>query len=192
MAHYSGYVVVPTDSFESFKSAVNGNSYDVDGVAGCQCVDLSKLINWNLGFPSPYYDTGGTGYAWGGWTVPSARNFNAGSEYTLVTSVQDIKKGDMIVMDATSSNPAGHVTFANEDYNGTSSLSCLGQNQGGDPAPGGGTTVNIANLGLGQFLGAFRLKKWQPGPGPTPATTQKRFPWVLYARRLRQKRTPQA
>ena len=191
MAHYNGYVTLPTGSYEAFRDAVNGNSYDADGIAGCQCVDLSKELNYNLGYSSPYYDTGGTGYAWGGWTVDSARAFNAGTSYTLVTRVQDIKKGDMIVMDATTLNPAGHVTFANEDYNGTMTLSCLGQNQGGTPAPGGGTTVNIANLGLGEFLGAFRLTAWQPGPTPT-GDSNKRFPWVLYARKLRQKRMPQA
>lgn len=190
MAHYNGYVSVPTSSYDAFKNAVNGNSYDVDGIAGCQCVDLSKLINYNLGYSSPYYDTGGTGYAWGGWTVASARTFNAGSSYTLVYDKTQIKKGDMIVMNATTANPAGHVTFANEDYNGTNSLSCLGQNQGGSPAPGGGTTVNVATLGLSEFLGAFRLTAWQPTPpGPTPASTQRRFPWAIYARRLRQKRS---
>lgn len=188
MAHYNGYVAVPIGTYEAFRDAVNGNSYDVDGVAGCQCVDLIKLLNWNLGYSSPYYDTGGTGYAWGGWTVDSARTFNAGSSYTLVYDKTQIKKGDVIVMDATSGNPAGHICLANEDYNGTNSLSCLGQNQGGTPVPGGGTTVNINTLGLGDFLGVFRPTFWQPTPPPTPTETQRRFPWAIYARKLRQKR----
>ena len=184
MAHYNGYVSLPTGTYNDFKNAVNGNSYEADGVAGCQCVDLIKELNYNLGFSSPYYDTGGTGYAWGGWTNTSARNFNAGTAYTLIYDKAQIKQGDVIVMNATPSNPAGHICLANEDYNGTDFLSCLGQNQGGAPAPGGGTTVNINTLGLNDFLGAFRLIAWQP---PEPEEEKKRFPWVLYARKLRER-----
>ena len=184
MAHYNGYVSLPTNSYDEFKNAVNGNSYDADGISGCQCVDLIKELNYNLGFSSPYYDTGGTNYAWGGWTNVNARNFNAGSSYTLVYDKTSIKKGDVIVMGATTSNPAGHICLADEDYNGSDSLRCLGQNQGGEPAPGGGTTININTLRLNDFLGIFRLNKWQPTP-PTPTRSRSKFPWVLYARKLR-------
>lgn len=187
MAHYNGYVTVPTSSYEAFRNAVNGNSYDVDGIAGCQCVDLAKLLNYNLGFSSPYYSTGGTGAAYGGWTVTSARTFNAGSAYTLIYDKTQIKKGDMVVIDKFTGNDYGHVGFADEDYSGNNLRMCS-QNNGGTPAPGGGTTVNVANYALTHFLGAFRLTAWQPTPPPTPTATQKRFPWVLYARKLRTKR----
>ena len=188
MTHYSGYVTLPTNSYEAFRDAVNGNSYDADGVAGCQCVDLAKEINWNLGFSSPYWDTGGTGSAYGGWSVESARTFNAGSKYTLIYDKTQIKKGDMIVINYFTGNPYGHVGFADEDYHGNTIRMCS-QNNGGTPAPGGGTTVNIANYSLTNFLGAFRLNAWQPTP-PTPSSaSSERFPWVLYARKLRQKRS---
>lgn len=189
MAHFDGYTVVPIGSYNAFKNAVNGNSYDVDGIAGCQCVDLAKLLNWNIGFSSPYWDTGGTGYAWGGWTVTSARTFNAGSVYTLIYDKTQIKRGDMVVFDAWVGNEAGHVAFADEDYNGTNYINLLGQNQRGTPAPGGGTTVNVNNVvSLQYFLGAFRFSAWQPLP-PTPTDTSHRFPWAIYARKLRQKRS---
>ena len=184
MAHYSGYVPIDVSSYEAFKNAVNGNSYDADGISGCQCVDLAKEINYNLGYSSPYWDTGGTGSAYGGWSIESARNFNADGQYTLVYNFADIKKGDMIVFNHFIGNPYGHVGFADEDYSGSVNLRILSQNNGGDPVPGGGTTVNIANYSLNYFLGAFRLTSWQP----TPDIQQKnRFKWVLYARKLRNK-----
>lgn len=188
MAHYSGYVAIPIGSYDAFRNEVNGNSYDVDGIAGCQCVDLAKLLNWNLGFSSPYWSTGGTGSAYGGWSVDSARAFNAGTQYTLINDKTQIKRGDMIVINHFTGNPDGHVGFADEDYNGNSIMMCS-QNNGGTPAPGGGTTVNIASYSLTNFLGAFRLTAWQPTPPPPTPTEEHRFPWVLYARKLRQKRS---
>ena len=189
MAHYSGYVTITTSSYDAFKSAVNGNSYDADGVAGCQCVDLAKEINYNLGFSSPYWDTGGTGSAYGGWSVESARTFNAGTRYTLVYDKTQIKRGDMIVFNYFTGNPYGHVGFADEDYNGSNTIRILSQNNGGTPVPGGGTTVNVANYSLSYFLGAFRLNSWQPIP-PTPTeSTEHRFPWAIYAAKLRKRRS---
>ena len=184
MAHYSGAVPVPTSSYEAFKAAVNVNSFDFDYVAGCQCVDLAKLLNYNLGYTSPYWDTGGTGSAYGGWTVESARIFNAGNDYyTLIYNVDELKKGDMIVINHFTGNLYGHVGFADEDYSNPNNIRMLSQNNGGDPAPGGGTTVNVANYSLHNFLGAFRLISWQE-------VTQERrnkFKWVLYANKLRKK-----
>ena len=185
MAHYYGPVTVPVDSYESFKSAVNGNSFEFDYIAGCQCVDLAKLINYNLDYPSPYWSTGGTGNAYGGWTVDSARVFNASDKYTLITDMFQIKKGDMIVFNNFIGNPYGHVGFADEDYHNTMNIKILSQNNGGTPAPGGGTTVNVANYSLLHFLGAYRLKSWQK---PTPLNLSKsKFPWVLYTRKLRKR-----
>lgn len=183
MAHYDGYVPVDTNTYDAFKNAVNGNSYDVDYVASCQCVDLAKLLNYNLGYSSPYWSTGGVGSAWGGWAIQTAREFNAGNSYTLITRIEDIKRGDMIVYNHFTGNPYGHVGFADEDYNGTYNLRILSQNNGGTPVPAGGTAVNVANYSLIHFLGAFRLDAWQESPEPSYA--QSRFKWVLYARRLR-------
>ena len=103
MAIYTEYVTVPHASYEQFRSNIIGNGYEVDGLYGCQCVDVAKLINWNLGYTSPYWSTGGTGYAYGGWTVASARAFNA-SQCSLVTSLANVKRGDLIVLDSSSLN----------------------------------------------------------------------------------------
>lgn len=183
MATYYGPVTVPVDSYENFKSAVNGNSYEFDYIAGCQCVDLAKLLNYNLGYQSPYWSTGGTGNAYGGWTVDSARVFNASNKYILITDKFQIKKGDMLVFNHFVGNPYGHVGFADEDYPYSTYIKILSQNNGGVPAPPGGTTVNVANYNLNYFLGAYRLISWQE---PVHMKVSKsKFPWVLYARKLR-------
>ena len=184
MTIYTGYVTVPVDTYDNFRNAIMGNGYEADGIAGCQCVDVPKILNYNFGYTSPYYDTGGTGYAYGGWTVTSARNFN-GSQCTLIYSINDVKRGDLVVMDATQANPAGHVTLADEDYDGSGQLWCVGQNQGGTPLPIGGTVVTRNHLGTSDFLGAFRYNAWS---NPAPVYNNRGdFKWVLYAKKLREK-----
>lgn len=188
MADYSGYVDVPHASYTQWKANTIGNSYNLDGAYGAQCWDYASLFWRNVGFAAGYPLTGPNHYASECWTVN--KTANAGAVFDLITSKEDIKRGDIIVMDGTLANPPGHITFADEDYNGTNYLNCLGQNQGGGtPAPGGGTVAVVTNLGLGDFLGAFRYKAWHPSPTPTPTTTQKRFPWVIYANKFRQKRS---
>ena len=86
-------------------------------------------------------------------------------------------------------NYTGHICFADEDYNGTDIISCLGQNQG--QGIGWGTPSNIVNNNLRVFLGAFRNINWkgsEPTP-PTPSIVKKgSFPWVLYSEKFRTKR----
>lgn len=43
MAEYTGPVKVDVSSYEAFREATLGNWYDVDGVYGAQCVDLSLI-----------------------------------------------------------------------------------------------------------------------------------------------------
>ena len=181
---YTGYVTVAHNTYDEFRNSIIGNGYEVDGIAGCQCVDVAKLLNWNFGYSSPFYDTGGTGYAYGGWSVVNARQFNA-SQCSLVNNLADVKRGDLVVLNGTTNNPAGHVALADEDYDGSGYLYCIGQNQGGTPLPQGGTVVTRNHLGMGDFLGAFRYNAWQNTPPIPPINTSTHFPWVLYARKLR-------
>lgn len=81
---------------------------------------------------------------------------------------------------------AGHIAFADEDYNGTSMLRLMGQNQEHASATYG-YKVTIDNVSVAKFLGAFRYKGWNTTP-PTPPTPtengEKRFPWfITYQRR---------
>lgn len=192
MAFITGYVSLPTETYEAWKSAVLGNGYDADGYYGDQCWDLCAEFWNNLGFPRGYPITqaGGDGVAWMCWTY--SRETNKGDKFDLIYNLADVKKGDVIVWDGTLSYPAGHIGFADEDYNGSGSIKVLGQNQGdgGTPTPqhnpNGGTTANVNTLGTGQFLGAFRYKGWNNTP---PITRSKgHFKWVLVTRKLNQMR----
>ena len=100
----------------------------------------------------------------------------------------DIKRGDVLVFYASGLNYTGHICFADEDFNGTQYIDCLGQNQG--QGVGRGTPSNIARLRLTAFMGGFRNTNWKAEP-PTPVTTfkkKKKYPWVLYDEKLRKVR----
>lgn len=186
-----GYSDIPHGTYAIWKSNTLGHEYDLDGSYGCQCWDYASLFWRNVGFPAGYPLTGPNHSAYECWTVN--KTANAGNKFTLIYNKTDIKQGDVIVMNATSSNPNGHITFADEDYNGTNYIWCIGQNQGGTPSPSGGTAVTRNNLGLGDFLGAFRYNDWHTTP-PTPPTptsgytrSRQGFKWAIYARKLREK-----
>ena len=189
MARYTGYVTLPTSTYDVWKNAVNNNGYDVDSSFGCQCWDLAAEFWWNIGFPQGYPTLAGTGSAYGAW---DDRVANAGDKFDLIYNKADIKRGDVIVYDQFSGNPYGHIGFADEDYNGTDNIQILSENNGGTPDPAGGAYTNVNNYSLLYFRGAFRYKAWHTTP-PTPSGgysfTKKKFPWVLYARKLREKRS---
>ena len=198
MAFYTGYVVLPTNTYLAWKTAVAGNGYDADLSYGDQCWDLTAEFWHNVGFPTGYPLTGPNHYAYECWTVNRNNNisYNGTTYFELITSLDQVKQGDVVVFNGTSGNPAGHIGFADENYNPNKGgyIAILGQNQGsgGTPAPvinpAGGTTANVKDLYVAtDFLGAFRYIPWQQ---PTPPIVLRRgkFPWVLYARRLREKR----
>ena len=195
MAFYTGYVVLPTDTYLAWKTAVNGNGYDAYGYYGCQCWDLAAEFWWNVGFPQgyPITQSGGNGSAWMCWTY--SREINKGDKFDLIYNLSDIKQGDVIVWDGTGSFPDGHIAFADEDYDGSGTIAVLGQNQGsgGTPPPishpNGGTTANVKRLSTANFLGAFRYKEWHTTPPTPPVSRYKgKFKWVLYARKLNRSR----
>ncbi len=194
MAFFTGYVVLPTNNYLAWKSAVAGNGYDADGSYGDQCWDLTAEFWHNVGFPEGYPLTGTNHYASECWTQNRYNNvsYNGMAYFDLITDLASVKQGDIVVFNGTSSNPPGHIGFADEDYNPNKGgyLAILGQNQGtgGTPIPVinplGGTTANVKDLYTeADFLGAFRYKAWHT----TPVRTRKKshFKWVLYARKFR-------
>lgn len=194
MAFYTGYIDLPTSTYDAWKSAVAGNGYDADGYYGDQCWDLCAEFWWNVGFPQGYPLTGPEHSAKECWSVNRNNNVSYGGTtyFDLIYNLSDVKRGDVIVWDGSIGYSTGHIGFADEDYNGRGSIAVLGQNQGsgGTPPPishpNGGTTANVKTLGTIGFLGAFRYKGWQTPP--TPGTSKKHFPWVLRARNLNQMR----
>lgn len=183
----TGYVDVPHSTFAEWKANTLGNAYNLDGAYGCQCWDYASLFWRNVGFPAGYPLTSSNLSAYEIWTEQKIAN--AGNVFTLIYNKEDVKTGDIIVFNYDSGNPYGHIGFANEDYNGTNTISVLGQNQGGTPQPEGGENVSVNNLNLGLFLGAFRYPAWHQPVPPTPVTaTNSHFKWVLYANKIRNNR----
>ena len=194
MAKYYGYVTLPTDSYDIWKNAVNGNGYDFDSTYGCQCYDLAVEFWWNIGFPQGY-PVSYTGNAYDIWTYREQNaSYNGTTYFDLITDPTKIQRGDIIVFDQFSGNPYGHVGFADVNYSDGGwtypELPILSQNNGGTPDPSGGAYTNVHGYNIGLFLGAFRYRAWHTTP-PTPVVTTKReakrFPWVLYANKLRNK-----
>lgn len=196
MAFYTGYVVLPTNTYLAWKNAVAGNGYDADGYYGDQCWDLCAEFWHNLGFPAGYPLTGTNHYASECWTQNKDNNisYNGTQYFDLIYNLSEVKQGDVVVFDGTASFPTGHIGFADEDYDGSGNITILGQNQGsgGTPPPisnpAGGTTANVKSLPTSNFLGAFRYKNWEQPTPPTPSSKRNKFPWVLYARKLNRQR----
>lgn len=179
------------DTYEHWRSYALTHGVNVDFTYGNQCWDICALLWRQYGHT---LETG-NGYAYGCWVL--RRNQNAVFPFSKVGDDSQsamarkklIKRGDCLVFAPSGLNYTGHICFADEDYNGTDLISCLGQNQG--QGVSWGTPSNIVNNNLRVFLGAFRNTNWKsvdPTP-PTPTTsTKKEFPWVLYSRKFRTKR----
>ena len=172
MAQYNGYVEVPHDSYDAWRSATLGNGYDVDYAYGDQCWDFCALLYWQYGLMLKT----GDGTAAGCWSI--MRNANAIDPFIAVTGIQNIKRGDIVVLDITPVSFGGHIAFADEDYDGSGRINLLGQNQMGT---GTGAPANVVSFGLSNFLGIFRNTNWDSSPEPVEETTVKKrkYPWAV-------------
>lgn len=184
----NGYAFVPHLTYDEWRTYALTHGIDCDFLFNNQCVDPPKLLWYQYGLR---LETG-NGYAYGCWTL--MRDQNARGPFIQINNLQDIKRGDCIVFNRSGSFYAGHIGFADEDYNpnhfnryGANVISTLGQNQGQGTASG--TPSNIAELGVTNILGAFRNTNWQSSPPePTPFRSTGNFKWVLYSKKLRQSR----
>ena len=171
MAQYNGYRQVPHSSYSEWRTATIGNGYNVDYAYGNQCWDYCALLYFQYGLP--LITKPGGGVASDCWTV--SRQINSRGPFISLEGVSNIKRGDMLVW----SGGTGHIAFADEDYNGTNYIRCVGQNQG----QGSSGPVNSTTLTLNNFLGIFRNTEWQdlPPTPPPPASEEKKrkFPWVI-------------
>lgn len=178
MANYSGHVSVPYSSYTVFKNAVDGNWYDWDGENGAQCWDGVQLLYGQVG---QVLYTGPNHRASECWTVETSRLLNGSGHFYIVNGVQNIRKGDVIVFNRYVSwtHSAGHIGFANEDYNGTNYISLLSQNYE-RPSATYGSAFSVDTVELTPFLGIFRFDVWQE-PEPEPEETKKKhkFPFVI-------------
>lgn len=195
MTIYTGYVTIPHGSYAEFKAATLGNGYNYDNTYGCQCYDVAAEFWWNVGFPAGYpIITQSSAYTM--WNNREQNiSYNGVQYFDLIYNLADVKQGDMMVYAGTTANPYGHNGLADEDYatwhanNPTSyEFPILSQNNGGTPDPQGGALMNVHGYDTRLFLGAFRYKAWHASPTPIARkVTSSKFPFVLYARHLRDK-----
>ena len=193
MAKYTGYINVGHSTYDEWQNNTNGNGYNVDLQNGCQCWDLISLFYYNIGFPAGYPILTNSAM----YTMWNNRSQNVGyggvTYFDLITNVNDIKKGDIIVFNYTASNPYGHAGFATVNYNDWTpdpnepyEFPILSQNNGGTPDPDGGSYTNIHGYDIRLFLGAFRFKAWQPTPTPNLRKVSKtKFPFFITANKRR-------
>lgn len=160
---------IPITSYDAFRNAVIGKAFDVDGSPTdqpYQCYDGAAILWKQLGRS---LNTGGND-AKGTWL--NARDENAGNDFHLITNINDVKRGDVVVFDYNATNfnatyyddagnlrKPGHIAYADNDYAATHTLNIFGQNQLGKPY----FTVQ-QNVSVDSFLGAFRLKTWEMPP----------------------------
>lgn len=180
-----GYISIPHSTYDEWRNATMGQSYDVDQSFGCQCWDYVAELWYNLGFGTGYPHTGPNMSAYECWTV--SRYQNIGNKFELVELLATVKKGDVVVLNygRFPGDTTGHIAFADEDYDGSGQMWLVGQNQV-NPSATLGSPVARTRMSVTAFLGAFRNKEWQTTP--TPSTEKSKFPWVLYARKLNKSR----
>lgn len=166
------------DTYEHWRSYALSHGVNLDFSFENQCWDVCCLLWVQYGL---FLYTGPRGYAYECYAV--SRDRNAVLPFSKVERKRDIKKGDCLVFWASGLNYTGHICFADEDYNGTDTLKCLGQNQG--QGIGWGTPSNIVEINLSRFSGGFRNSNWAVTP-PTPVLKKEgSFPWELYAQKFR-------
>lgn len=177
MASYS----VPHYSYNVFKAAVNGRWFDLDGYYGAQCWDGIQLL-YTQGDINQNFLTGNR-QAKGCWLNPYSRAVNGSGHFRQITDKRLLKKGDIIVFNTYPGwyGEAGHVGYADEDYNGTDTIRILSQNFGTGSNPYTGKAFNVLDAYLGSaFLGAFRYDAWDSPVPPTPSEDEQRhFPWAV-------------
>lgn len=167
------------DNFDSFIASTNGQT-----IGSGECFDYINLI-WNhLGsryYTYPPSDPSATnhGVKWGVLNAEAlAANQITGLLY--ISDKTQLKRGDIVV---STDGIYGHAGFINEDYDGDRTYGLYTQNYAGR------RSVALDFYNLHDFGGAFRYLAWNTPPTPTATRkSSQRFPWAIYAHKLRSKR----
>lgn len=164
----AAYPYIDTNTPQAFLNATLGGCYDVDGHYNEQCWDYAALFTLNYAGRTFY--TCGTGAAKGAF-ADGCWQKNAGNEFVFTTNPADIIPGAIVGFN---NGTFGHVGIATGYYN-NGYVTLAGQNQGGGLCPGStmGARVNVINISLKYFAGAFIPKSYiskpEPKPEPKPA-----------------------
>lgn len=162
----AAYPYVDTSTAQAFINATLGGCYNVDGYYDEQCWDYAALFFLNYAGRTFY--TCGTGAAKGAF-ADGCWQKNVGTEFEFTTDPTRIIPGAIVGFN---NGVFGHVGVATGYYN-NGYVTLAGQNQGGGLCPGStmGARVNIINISLKHFAGAFIPKSYIPKPEPTPKPT---------------------
>lgn len=192
---YDGYRSVTVESYADWREAVIGKGFNVDGTAGAQCWDLVALFYYNAFNVRGYPRTAGSmGISTDHgvhtcWDVEQCREANTLSGLHQITKLENVGRGDIIVLDDSAISSTGHIAFADEDYSGDKKLRLLGQNQV-DPSATSGHATTATVLDCSKFLGAWRYDKWygsHPEPTPVQETKRHHYPWAIFGNEARNK-----
>ena len=159
------FYYAPTDTPLTFYDYTKGQCWNTDGAYGGQCWDYGDLFWQN--YAGRRLSTCGTGAAKGTW-AGDCKYVNAGDDFELITDPAKLQPGDWVVFN---NGTWGHIGMA-LGYTQGNYIMLAGQNQGGAACSGGGAAVNVINISLGSFAGAFRPKAYiEPEPEPEPEPT---------------------
>lgn len=163
--------IFDTSTPEAFKDATLGKCVRANNKYGSQCVSLARSFWWS--YANRDVSTCGTGMAKG---MMKCAGENAGEDFLILwkENVQTIQAGDWLIFDG---GEFGHVGMAlGSPNNGYVAL--LGENQGGHSCAGGGSSTNIINISLKNFIGGYRPKAYiKPEPKPEPIPISKCIEW---------------
>ena len=157
------FPIVDTSTPQAFLNQTLGGCYDIDGHYNEQCWDYAAL--YFLNYAGHTFYTCGTGAAKGA-IADGCWQKNATDKFTMIWDATKVKAGDWVVFN---SGTYGHVGFATGNYN-NGYVTLAGQNQGGGLCPGStmGAKVNIINISMKYFAGAFRPNIYITPEPPTP------------------------
>lgn len=151
-----------TTTPDAFKNGTLGKCIYANNYYGAQCVSLARVFWWS--YADRDVSTCGTGMAKG---MMNCYEQNAGDDFDVYWSDSKyfIQAGDWLIFDG---GQYGHVGMALGGYN-NGYVALLGENQGGIPCSGGGSSTNIINISLNKLIGFYRPKAYIiPDPTPEP------------------------
>ena len=187
MTVYNNYLHIPHDTFNNWKLATRSNSYVVDNTKPL-CWNYISELWYNVGFPTGYPLMGVSDFPAEIWILNKEANkaYNGNNYFNLVYTKEDIKQGDVLVFSGLGNS--SDIVIATEAYNSSNPdyIGCLVQGFQGSPY-----VSQLNSYPLADFIGGFRYTAWNATPPtpPTPTSTVKKpFPWVLYAKRLRNRK----
>lgn len=157
------YVWVDVTTVQTIRSSIEGLCINVDGYAGSQCWDTSAAVSENM--TGRRLTTCGTGAASG---MMNCWEQNAGDDYEVIWDAAKVQPGDIAVFSGGKYGHTGVILgYYNDGY-----VALLSTNQGGKACPGGGSSANVINISMKNFLGAYRWKEYikaEPVEPETPA-----------------------